>query len=135
MKNCVTLLASITSARGGTTNIYIYHCGDKIMEIKGILNYYIYIPTEPAQDMPVIIDLFCKVNQAVFERVNRDSGYQVMVVPVTVKEACRVEKVDFDKAFPRYAKKTHIDFAEEDRRAAIREQDRLEQKREKTIEE
>lgn len=102
------------------------------MEIKmsGIINYYLYIP-EGTPDGSTIIDLFYKVNQSVFDKIIKESGYVIMVVPTTVKEACRVEKIDYEKPFPRYASKTHIDFAEEDRRKCLRDQERMETKSKK----
>lgn len=97
-------------------------------DMKGIINYYLYIPEGSNMESQTIIDLFYKVNQAVFDKVTREAGYHICVVPTNVKEACRIEKLDFDKAFPRFAAKSHIDLAVEDRRKSIREQERLEMK-------
>jgi CO dehydrogenase/acetyl-CoA synthase gamma subunit (corrinoid Fe-S protein) len=86
--------------------------------MNGIIVFYINFHHDLNLDIQSTIDFVYRINQANIERIHKDSGYQVMIVP-TQKEACRVEKIDFDKPFPRYAKKSHIDFAEEDRRAAL----------------
>lgn len=101
-------------------------------EQKGILNYYLYMPGDAGQEQQtILIDLFLKINAASFEKINRDSGYQIMIIPIMVREATRIEKIDFENPFPRYAKKTHIDFVEEDRREALRNQERLDAKQKK----
>jgi hypothetical protein len=64
------------------------------------------------------------------EKINKESNYQIMIVPTT-KEACRVEKIDFDKPFPRYIPKTHFDLFELDKKKAEREAAKEKEKLEK----
>jgi hypothetical protein len=83
--------------------------------MKGIVVFYINFHPEYQQDVQTTIDTVLKANAALLEKIHKESDYQVMVVPTT-KEACRVEKIDFDKPFPRYLPRTHFDLAEFDKK-------------------
>lgn len=75
----------------------------------GIVTFYINVHPESGADIEKTLELFRIHNKDMMDDINTKSGYRVMVVP-TVKEGCRVEKIDFDKPFPRYLPKTHIDM-------------------------
>lgn len=68
--------------------------------MKGIVTFYINIHPTEGQDIATIVEVFKTANKDLLERVNKESDYVVAVVPTT-KEACRVEKIDFEKPFPR----------------------------------
>lgn len=89
-------------------------------KLKGIITFYINFHPEHDQDVQASIDIVFKANKEVIDRINAGGDYLVMVIPTT-KEACRVEKVDFEKPFPRYLPKTHIDLDVLDKRKADRE--------------
>ncbi len=95
--------------------------------MKGIICFYINFHPEYQQDVQATIDIVLKANQQLFEKIHKDSDYEVMVVPTT-KEACRVEKIDFDKPFPRYMSRTHLDLVDFDKKKAEREETRRKDK-------
>jgi hypothetical protein len=68
--------------------------------MKGIVTFFINIHPSEGQDIATTVELFKMANKELLERINKDSEYVLAIVP-TVKEACRIEKVDFDKPFPR----------------------------------
>lgn len=68
--------------------------------MKGIVTFYVNIHPSEGQDVAAIVEIFKTANKELIERVNKESDYVVAVVP-TSKEACRVEKIDFEKPFPR----------------------------------
>jgi hypothetical protein len=70
----------------------------KIMQ-QGIVTFYINVNPDEGLDVTQTIELFRAANKELIE-ATKDSDYQIAIVPTT-KEACRVEKVDFDKPFPR----------------------------------
>lgn len=88
--------------------------------MKGIIVFYVNFHPELNQDVGQTIDLMLKVNKELIEKVKEECDYQIMIVPTT-KEACRVEKLDFDKPYPRFLPRTHADLAEYERRRAERE--------------
>jgi hypothetical protein len=96
--------------------------------MNGIIVFYMNFHPEHNQDPLQAIDLLRKVNQELFDKINKDGHYNVAIVPCT-KEACRVEKIDFDKPFPRYASKTHVDLNEDEKRKLERERIRLENRK------
>lgn len=102
--------------------------------MKGIVVFYINFHPEYNQEIQSSIDVVLKANKEIMDRINKDSDYQVMIVPTT-KEACRVEKIDFDKPFPRYIARTHLDVVDEEKkkadRDATKERERLEKEKEK----
>lgn len=87
--------------------------------MKGIIVFYIDVHPECNQETQQVVDLMVRINQPVLDRIKADGDYQVIFVPTT-KEACRVEKIDFDKPYPRFLPKTHGDIGEFDRRKAER---------------
>jgi hypothetical protein len=91
--------------------------------MRGIVVFYIDIHPEFNQDIQQTIDIVLKANAALIEKINKDSEYQVMVVPTT-KEACRAEKIDFDKPYPRFLPKTHIDVVDFEKKKADRDAQR-----------
>ncbi len=91
--------------------------------MKGIIVFYINFHPEHNQDIKQMIALVKETNADLFEKIKSDMGYQVAIVPTT-KEACRIEKIDLDKPFPRFVAKTHIDLGEVDRRRAERDEER-----------
>lgn len=99
--------------------------------MKGIVVLYINFYPDHNQDITQIIKLIKETNKELFDKINDGMDYQVMLVPTT-KEACRVEKIDFDKPFPRFLNKTHVDLVEVEKRKAEKYQDRqLERERER----
>lgn len=83
--------------------------------MKGIITFYINIHPDLGQDMLNIVDVFRQANKELIDTINNTSEYKVAIVPTT-KEACRIEKVDFDKAFPRFVSKYHMDIEEIEKR-------------------
>lgn len=65
----------------------------------GIVTFYVNVNKSEGQDLTQTVELFRLANKELLESV-KDSDYQIAIVPTT-KEACRVEKIDFDKPFPR----------------------------------
>ena len=52
---------------------------------------------------------FCtKCNKELFDEIKESTQYRIAIVPTT-KEACRIEKIDFDKPFPRFPPRNNID--------------------------
>lgn len=80
------------------------------MKLKGIIFIYINYQLENGQDGVQVSQMFKEINKNLFDGI-KEMDYNIVVVPCT-KEACRVEKVDFDKPFPRYTAKTHYDLIE-----------------------
>jgi hypothetical protein len=75
--------------------------------MKGIITFYIDIHPELNQDAEQIIATFVKINQSMIDKINAAGEYIIMYVPTT-KEACRVDKIDFEKPFPRFPV-SHVD--------------------------
>lgn len=89
----------------------------------GIVFVYVnFLPETSREDQQAVIDLTVKMNQAVMERINKETDYQVMIIPC-VKESCRVEKVDFDKPHPRFFPKTHVAVLEEDNKYVVKSEE------------
>lgn len=80
--------------------------------MKGILIFY--VNTHPDQNIQpaAMVEMFKAANKELIDRVNKESDYQIAFFPCT-KEACRVEKVDFDQPFPRYSPRSHHDLNNE----------------------
>jgi|GEM_PF-6538785 hypothetical protein len=91
--------------------------------MKGIVTFYINYHPDLGQDLVQTIEVFKQVNKDLFEAIQNESEYRVAVVPTT-KEACRIEKVDFDKAFPRFVPRTHSDLEYLERRKEERAKER-----------
>jgi hypothetical protein len=68
--------------------------------MKGIIVFYINFFPEYKQSVDDTLTLVKNHNRDLIEKV-KNSDYDVMFVPTT-KEASRVEKIDFDKPFPRF---------------------------------
>jgi hypothetical protein len=82
--------------------------------MQGLIIFYLNFPTPEQLDNPQpLIDLTRRINQEVFDKVQKEADYQVVIVPCQ-KESCRFEKIDFDKPFPRYSTRTHADKANDD---------------------
>lgn len=67
--------------------------------MQGIVTFYVNVNPDEGLDVTQTIELFRNANKELLESA-KESDYQIAIVPTT-KEACRVEKVDFDKPFPR----------------------------------
>lgn len=81
--------------------------------MKGLLVFYVNTRDGNVAQVQTQMDLFLKSNDTLIKRIQDEMGYQIMLVP-TQNEACRIEKIEFDKPFPRYAL-PHIDLAESDK--------------------
>jgi hypothetical protein len=68
---------------------------------KGFIVFYINYFPEQGQNVDDTINLIRNQNKALLDKLKEDGEYDVMFVP-TVKEASRVEKVDFGMPFPRF---------------------------------
>lgn len=68
---------------------------------KGILMFYINFVPDSGVTVEQTTDLFRSQNKELLEKLKAAGDYEVMFVP-TVKEATRVEKVDFDQPYPRF---------------------------------
>lgn len=92
--------------------------------MKGIITFYINVHPDLNQDLTESIEVFRQVNKDLFESIQKESEYRIAIVPTT-KEACRIEKVDFDKPFPRFVSRTHsdIDLLEKRREERSRERE------------
>lgn len=89
----------------------------------GIIFIYInFLPDTSSEDRQATIDLTIKLNQVVIDKITKDTNYQVMWVP-SVKESCRVEKLDFDKPHPRFLPNSCSDVLVEDKKQAQRGED------------
>ena len=83
--------------------------------MQGIITFYINWHPDIGQDHQQTIELFRQANKDLIEEIHSTTGYKVCVVPTT-KESCRIEKVDFDKPYPRFVSKLHIDLADLEKR-------------------
>ena len=68
--------------------------------MKGFIVFYVNYFPDLNQTAEEVLNLHKMHNKVVVEKV-QESGYEVMFV-ATTKEACRVDKVDFDQPFPRF---------------------------------
>lgn len=69
--------------------------------MKGIIIFYInFIGDRLPDDWEETVQALKNQNKDLIDMCKQD-GYQLIFTP-TVKEASRVEKVDFDKPFPRF---------------------------------
>lgn len=92
--------------------------------MKGIITFYINFHPENGQDVNETIDLIKTANKEVLDLITKDTGYRIVFIPTT-KEACRIEKIDFDLPFPRFSPKSHYDLGRA-RSAAAAEKDKTE---------
>lgn len=90
--------------------------------MKGILTFYLNFP-DFKQDIPTVIEIFRQCNKELFAEIESEIGYKICVVPAS-QESCRIEKIDFDKPYPRFVSKMHIDLAELERRREQRAAER-----------
>lgn len=88
----------------------------------GIITFYINIHPEQGQELQQTVEIFKQCNKELFEKIN-DSDYIIAVVPTT-KEACRVEKIDFDKPFPRSIPRHHVEIESLEKRKVERNLER-----------
>jgi hypothetical protein len=91
--------------------------------MEGIITFYINFHPDLGQDVEKTIEIFKQTNKDLIDSVNKDSGYRVAVVPTT-KEACRIEKIDFNKPFPRFVSRMHTDIVELEKRKEERAAER-----------
>lgn len=91
--------------------------------MKGILTFFINFHPELEQDVCQTIATFRQLNKDLFEEIHSNTDYRVAVVPTT-KEACRIEKIDFDKPFPRTVPRNHDDIEAMERRREERYKER-----------
>lgn len=88
--------------------------------INGILMLYMNMESGLSdEETERRMEVFKRFNKDLIEGINNSTSYKVMIVPTT-KEACRIEKVDFDLPFPRFVSR-HVDIAEIERRREERE--------------
>lgn len=87
--------------------------------MKGLIVFYMNFVPEHGQNQMEQIEIMMKINHDIFEKMRSAGDYYPTIVPCA-KEACRVEKVDFDKPFPRYVSKTHVDIDSDEKRAEKR---------------
>jgi len=70
--------------------------------LKGVVVFFLnYNPDIEGVTFKEQIEMFKDLNSEFIKDIQEESNYLVSVVPTT-KEACRVEKVDFDHPFPRF---------------------------------
>lgn len=74
----------------------------------GIITFYLNFHSELEQDVKQTIDMFKLCNKELFDEIKESTQYRIAIVPTT-KEACRIEKIDFDKPFPRFPPRNNID--------------------------
>lgn len=74
----------------------------------GIITFYINFHPELEQDVQQTIDMFRLCNKELFDEIKESTQYRIAIVPTT-KEACRIEKIDFDKPFPRFSPRNNMD--------------------------
>lgn len=79
--------------------------------LKGIVTFYINIEQQKGTENDYM-QLMRNVNSELFSKME-ESGYGVALVPVANNESNRVEKVDFDRPFPRYIL-PHIDIQDQE---------------------
>lgn len=101
--------------------------------MKGIVTFYINIHPSEGQDIATVIELFKQQNKEVFDKINQESDYVAAIVPTT-KEACRVEKVDFDKPFPRSVPMTNKEIERIEKRREERAAERALMLKERELE-
>jgi len=89
--------------------------------MKGIIVFYINFHPEHNQDINQLINIVKEQNKDLFAAI-AEMEYRFMLIPCT-KEACRVEKIDLDKPYPRYLPKSHSDLAEVERLQEERKKD------------
>jgi hypothetical protein len=95
----------VISALGGMRTSYIFHFGDKMVEaaekrFKGLVVFYINIYPDLGQQMEPTVQMLKEMNKPLIERLAEDGRYLCLFIP-TVKEATRIEKIDYDYPFPR----------------------------------
>ena len=70
--------------------------------MKGVVVFFInHNPDIEGVSFGDQIRLFKELNAEFIQKLEEESHYRVAIVPAT-KEACRVEKVDFEHPFPRF---------------------------------
>lgn len=79
----------------------------------GMFVFYVNYHPEIGQKPEDLIDVMRAQNKALFEYLDQQLGYGTMFIPVT-KESCRVDKIDFEKPWPRYVA-PHIDVDQNDK--------------------
>lgn len=82
--------------------------------MKGIITFYINYQPGLGQVAEQCIEVFRSCNKDLIEKIHNETGYHVAVIPTT-NESCRLERMDFDKPFPRFVP-YHVDIAEVERR-------------------
>lgn len=69
--------------------------------LKGIIVFYInFLTAEDQKDSDATLNMVRNQNKELHTKL-AEAGYDMIFVPC-VKEACRVEKVDFDQPYPRF---------------------------------
>lgn len=68
---------------------------------KGILMFYINYVPDSGVTVETTIDLIRNQNKELLDKLKAEGNYEVCFVP-TIKEATRIEKVDFAAPFPRF---------------------------------
>ena len=75
---------------------------DQEVVFNGLINLFVNFHPEVKFDIDDVMKIIQSVNEEAFKCIIEDDQYQIMIVPTT-KEASRVEKIDFDMPFPRFA--------------------------------
>jgi hypothetical protein len=81
---------------------------------KGVLMFYINFVPDSGVTVEATIDLFRNQNKELLDKFKNEGNYEICFVP-TVKEATRVEKIDFDMPFPRFLANASRVETDEDR--------------------
>lgn len=68
--------------------------------LTGVITMFINFSTEMDVDVAETLNLIREVNKEIFEEIEKNAGYKVLMVPTT-KEGSRIEKIDWDLPFPR----------------------------------
>jgi hypothetical protein len=76
----------------------------------GLINLFVNFHPEVKFEASEVLPLVQSINEEAFKAIAEDGQYQVMIVPTT-KEASRIEKVDFEMPFPRFAPKAETNSA------------------------
>jgi len=69
--------------------------------MKGYVVFYINFFPDLGQDIETIFKMIISHNKDMLDKAREHGEYEIIFVPTT-KEATRVEKVDFDRPFPRF---------------------------------
>jgi hypothetical protein len=81
--------------------------------MKGYVIFYINFFPDLGQDMETIFKMIISHNKEMLDKVREHGEYDIIFVPTT-KEATRVEKIDFDRPFPRFKPQSNKNIVNND---------------------